>query len=622
MQGQRPIFAALAASAVLALAGAAGAADGDPYLKSCFSTANAPPCSQLQPPFRAADAEVTADGRHLYVAVWDLGGGYNGVRLFDVGAGGSITPRAGAAVTTQQGPNDVDFSPDGRNVYVAAGNQLVVLNRDTSSGNLALLHCLGSSGPPCVPITGGANSFDSVALSPDGASVYARGSNQVAVFDRNPSSGALSQKLGLAACLAEETAITCTPAVGIAGSAYETVVSPDGRHVYVSNQAPGGVAVLNRAPDGTLSQLAGTGGGCITAGGTSGTMGGAECVSGPPTLAQAWAANIDAQGGFVVVSAAGGNTLYRRDPSAGRLSQTDCLDEVGATGPPGGCHEVTGAAGGDAAFTPDGNDVVLNASGFGLSFFTLDRGTGKLAQRPTRGCFAASPTAQCQHAPGLLGGLGSVAVSPNGLSIFAAFRVPQANGGSIASFERDFVPRCENKSITVRKRVPLWVALTCTDVNGDEVTLAIASPPAVGTLGAVDHAKDRVRYTPDPKRKGKDSFRYRGTARGSAATPAAVTLNILAAPVKADRKPPNTRITAGPPKTTRSRAVRFRFRSTERGSEFQCKPDWRKRWTSCRSPKRYSRLRPGKHSFRVRAIDRAGNVDRTPAKRSWKVTRR
>jgi DNA-binding beta-propeller fold protein YncE len=602
---------------LLVLVGAAPAADGDPYLKSCYSTANAPPCTQLQPPFQAADAEVSPEGRHLYVAVWDLGGGFNGLRHFDVGTGGSITPRAGAAVATQQGPHDIDFSPDGLSVYVAAGNQLVVLVRDPASGALAQRQCFGA--PPCFSVTG-QSSFHSAVVSPDANNVYVRGSNQLLAFDRNASTGTLAQKLGVAGCIAEEAALPCASGVGLAGSGFETVVSPDGRHVYTSNQTPGGVAVLTRAPNGSLSQIAGTAGGCVTTGGTSGASGGTECVAAAPTLTQAWAANLDRQGAFVVVSAAGGNTVFRRDQSSGRLTQTDCVYEVGNPAPPATCHAVKGAAGSDAAVSPDGNHVVLNAGGLGLSFLTLNRTRGRLAQRASRGCFAAAPSPPCQTVPGLLGGLGSVALSRNGLYVFAAVRVPPANGGSIVSFERDSAPRCRSKSIAVRRRTPVVVPLTCTDPNGDQVTLAIAAPPLFGLLGRVDQSKDRVRYTPDPMRKGRDTFRYRGAARGSSGPAARIILKILAKPAKADRTAPNTRITAAPSRTTTSRAARFTFTSTERGSDFQCKPDWQRLWSSCSSPKRYSPVRPGSHSFEVRAVDSAGNVDRTPAKHVWTVT--
>jgi hypothetical protein len=42
-------------------------------------------------------------------------------------------------------------------------------------------------------------------------------------------------------------------------------------------------------------------------------------------------------------------------------------------------------------------------------------------------------------------------------------------------------------------------------------------------------------------------------------------------------------------------------------------------WEDCRSPKHYLKLAPGAHTFAVRAADRAGNVDATPAERSFEV---
>jgi DNA-binding beta-propeller fold protein YncE len=589
------------AFALLVVAGAASGAEGDAFLKSCYSSVGAAPCTALGPPFSGLDVEFDSERGHLYVAVADAGGGFNGVRLFDVGTGGALTPRAGAAYTTALPPQDLELSPDdGRNLYLAAGSHLVVLSRDFSSG--ALTH---------VQSVSGLSTFDSLAVGPGGGNVYARGPNHLSVYDRNLSSGALTQKLGLEGCLMEEATLPCKPnARGIAGTSLETVVSPDGRHVYTTNQVPGGVAVFNRAADGTLTQPAD---GCVSVGGTSGSVGGVECAVGPATLAQASAANIDRQGAYVFVSGNGGQTVFRRDGSTGRLTQTDCLDEAGGAAAPAGCREAKGAAGTDAALTPDGNHAALNAKDVGVSFFTFDRSAGTLAQRTNRPCFSAAAAPPCQHAPGLMGGAGGVTIAPNALSVFAASR-----GGSVASFDLDVAPRCQNKSVTLRKRVPVWIALSCSDLNGDAVTLVPATPPTFGTLGRIDQAKKRIRYIPEDGRR--DSFRYRGTARGTAGPPALVTLTIRA-PVKTDRKAPNTRITAAPPKVTRSRTARFKFRSTERGSEFQCKPDWRKRWASCSSPKSYGRLRPGRHSFQVRAIDRAGNIDRTPAKRVWRVNR-
>jgi hypothetical protein len=89
-------------------------------------------------------------------------------------------------------------------------------------------------------------------------------------------------------------------------------------------------------------------------------------------------------------------------------------------------------------------------------------------------------------------------------------------------------------------------------------------------------------------------------------------------PTTRDVTAPGTRITAGPSRRTKLRRAKFRFVSNEPRSVFQCRLD-RGRWTSCRSPKLYSRLRKGVHVFRVRARDTAGNADPTPALRSWRV---
>jgi CSLREA domain-containing protein len=89
---------------------------------------------------------------------------------------------------------------------------------------------------------------------------------------------------------------------------------------------------------------------------------------------------------------------------------------------------------------------------------------------------------------------------------------------------------------------------------------------------------------------------------------------------KKDTTPPDTKITKGPPKKTHKRKVTFKFTSTEGKSTFQCKLD-RKPFKACSSPKTYKKLIPGKHVFKVRAIDKAGNVDPTPAKRKFTVLR-
>jgi hypothetical protein len=83
--------------------------------------------------------------------------------------------------------------------------------------------------------------------------------------------------------------------------------------------------------------------------------------------------------------------------------------------------------------------------------------------------------------------------------------------------------------------------------------------------------------------------------------------------------PPQTKITKHPGKTTSGHTARFKFKSSIGGSHFKCKLDGQ-RYKKCSSPKTYRGLSAGKHKFRVKAIDRFGNPDPTPAKFGWRIT--
>lgn len=86
-----------------------------------------------------------------------------------------------------------------------------------------------------------------------------------------------------------------------------------------------------------------------------------------------------------------------------------------------------------------------------------------------------------------------------------------------------------------------------------------------------------------------------------------------------DRVAPSTRLLKKPGSGFKRKAV-VRFASSEPGT-FRCKVD-RKKWKDCASPLRLKNLRPGKHTVLVVATDRAGNVDPTPLKVTWRVKRR
>lgn len=89
--------------------------------------------------------------------------------------------------------------------------------------------------------------------------------------------------------------------------------------------------------------------------------------------------------------------------------------------------------------------------------------------------------------------------------------------------------------------------------------------------------------------------------------------------VKTDAKP-NTTILTKPASTTRNRSARFTFTSNKGLVRYQCKID-AKAWQACRSPRTYTGLAVGQHTFRVRAIDNSNQADPTPATYTWRIRR-
>jgi hypothetical protein len=85
-----------------------------------------------------------------------------------------------------------------------------------------------------------------------------------------------------------------------------------------------------------------------------------------------------------------------------------------------------------------------------------------------------------------------------------------------------------------------------------------------------------------------------------------------------DTTEPETTITGGPATgSTSTDLVAFSFTSDDPTAHFECRLD-APGWTLCTNPQAYS-LAAGAHTFAVRAVDPAGNVDSFPATRNWTV---
>jgi 6-phosphogluconolactonase (cycloisomerase 2 family) len=134
------------------------------------------------------------------------------------------------------GPLALAVSPDGAHLYAASGDQsaVTVFARDKATGRLTLREVEADQGNDL-----GISGIHSVAVSPDGDFVYATGQNDdaVAIFRRNRRTGMLT--------FTEVVAQGLDGVDGLYGALWVTV-SPDGKRVYVASTIDNAVAAFDR----------------------------------------------------------------------------------------------------------------------------------------------------------------------------------------------------------------------------------------------------------------------------------------------------------------------------------------------------------------------------------------
>jgi hypothetical protein len=86
-----------------------------------------------------------------------------------------------------------------------------------------------------------------------------------------------------------------------------------------------------------------------------------------------------------------------------------------------------------------------------------------------------------------------------------------------------------------------------------------------------------------------------------------------------DTVEPDTTIVSGPPNFTQERNVTFEFNATEPVVAYECSLNGAD-FSPCPSPSPLTNLAEGVYTLQVRARDAAGNVDSTPASRTFRVT--
>ena len=112
---------------------------------------------------------------------------------------------------------------------------------------------------------------------------------------------------------------------------------------------------------------------------------------------------------------------------------------------------------------------------------------------------------------------------------------------------------------------------------------------------------------------GAHTFEVRATDPAGNVDPTPASLSFTV-----DTAAPQTTIDSGPSGLTNDETPTFTFSASEAGSTFECRID-AGAWGSCSTPETTASLTDGAHTFEVRATDLAGNVDPTPASRSFTV---
>src|SRR5215207_6306380 len=193
---------------------------------------------------------MSPDGTTLYAA----GAVSNAITRLERGAGGVLDPvgcvkdtaSAETCVQTAAGlenPRSIAITPDGASLYVASLGSLAVVRFDRAAGGgLTPRGCIkdASSAAGCPDIVAGLSGLQDLAVSDDGESVYTAGTTLMR-FDRAAGGGLTTDD-----CIADVGVTGCGQnALGMAGL-FGVAVAPDGADVYTASQNDDAVARFER----------------------------------------------------------------------------------------------------------------------------------------------------------------------------------------------------------------------------------------------------------------------------------------------------------------------------------------------------------------------------------------
>ena len=293
------LAAMIASTLVIAVGfGAEARADeGDARLRSCISAGVVTGCSTDALLDNAYGVAVAPDGKNVYLTALNT----NSVITYSpdpstgelkrmTGANGCVrsTPAGGDCQDgrSMDFPSDIVVSPDGRNVYVAgySADGIAIFDRNLTTGKLTqkagTAGCVRSFAAEGCAVAREIISPIGLTVSADGRNVYSlQLPGTIVIFDRNTTTGAITQKAGEAGCVNNSGGNSCAQGRALGGFGSQLVLSPDGRHLYAPAPTAGGILLFQRdTPTGEIVQKPGAQG-CITFDGSGG-----QCQDGSDNL--------------------------------------------------------------------------------------------------------------------------------------------------------------------------------------------------------------------------------------------------------------------------------------------------------------------------------------------------
>lgn len=178
----------------------------------------------------ALTAPATSNAEEI---VYVANNGSDNLGALRIGAGGALSPLAGAPFAVVQDPLDIAVSPDRHRIFVSDQTGTIGVFDVRTDGTLAAVP--GSPFTASDPVT--------LELSPDGRRLFVGGDPDVSVFDVAPN-GVLSPVPG-------------SPFAGD-GRAVDIAITPDGRYLYTANWDDSSFSGFEVGPGGALTALAGS----------------------------------------------------------------------------------------------------------------------------------------------------------------------------------------------------------------------------------------------------------------------------------------------------------------------------------------------------------------------------